>query len=91
MCIRDRYNLSQVIKNHLTNCRKEIIKDLINDISQNDIIKNINKDEQIEAFVNNEISNRSIKAEIKFMNDEKYLLKYFDLKYLINKEIVIGK
>lgn len=86
-----QYNLSQVIKNHLTNCRKEIIKDLINDISQNDIIKNINKDEQIEAFVNNEISNRSIKAEIKFMNDEKYLLKYFDLKYLINKEIVIGK
>ena len=86
-----QYNLSQVIKNHLTNCRKEIIKDLINDISQNDIIKNINKDEQIEAFVNNEISNRSIKAEIKFMNDDKYLLKYFDLKYLINKEIVIGK
>ena len=41
--------------------------------------------------MNNEISYRSIKAEIKFMNDEKYLLKYFDLKYLINKEIVIGK
>ena len=41
---------------------------------------------KIEEYFNEEINNRSINAKIKIKDEKNYLLKYFDLKYLINKD-----
>ena len=82
------FNLNQVINNHLTWCRKEVIRDLIDDISDSQDIKNMNNMIEIEKYINNEMNKRSINANIKVNNEENYLLKYFDLKYLISKEII---
>ena len=87
----NEYNLSKIIKNHLTSSRKEIIKNLISDISKNEIINDINENKKIEEFVNDEISKRSINAQIKYKDDGSYILKYFDLKYKINKRIMVGR
>lgn len=84
-------NFANVLSNHFTHCRKEIIKDLIDDISKNEIIKNMNSEVDIENFINEEINNRSINAKIQINNEKNYLLKYFNLKYLINKEYIIEK
>ena len=80
------FNLPHVVNNHLTFCRKEIIRDLINDVSNSEMIKNMNSKIEIEKYINEEINNRSINAKIKVKDKQTYLLKYFDLKYLINKE-----
>ena len=82
------FNLNQVINNHLTWCRKEVIRDLIDDISDSKDIKNMNNMIEIEKYINDEMNKRSINANIKVNNKENYLLKYFDLKYLISKEII---
>lgn len=84
----DQYNIPYVINNHLTSCRKEIIRDLINDISDGEVIRNMSDMKDIEEYINEEINNRSINANIKVNSEKNYLLKYFDLKYLINKEII---
>ena len=84
----DQYNIPYVINNHLTSCRKEIIRDLIHDISDGEVIRNMSDMKDIEEYINEEINNRSINANIKVNSEKNYLLKYFDLKYLINKEII---
>ena len=84
----DQYNIPYVINNHLTSCRKEIIRDLIHDISDGEVIRNMSDMKDIEEYINEEINNRSINANIKVNSGKNYLLKYFDLKYLINKEII---
>lgn len=84
-------NLPYVVNNHLTSCRKEVIRDLINDISDNNMIKHMNNKIEIEEYINEEIENRSINAKIKIKDERNYLLKYFDLKYLINKEKIEKK
>lgn len=84
----DQYNIPYVINNHLTSCRKEIIRDLIYDISDGEVIRNMSDMKDIEEYINEEINNRSINANIKVNSGKNYLLKYFDLKYLINKEII---
>lgn len=80
------FNLPYVVNNHLTSCRKEVIRDLIYDISDSKMIKNMNNRIDIEEYVNEEINNRSINAKIKIKDEKNYLLKYFGLKYLISKE-----
>lgn len=84
----DQYNIPYVINNHLTSCRKEIIRDLIHDISDGEVIRNMSDMKDIEEYINEEINNRSINANIKVNSEKNYLLKYFNLKYLINKEII---
>ena len=84
----DQYNIPYVINNHLTSCRKEIIRDLIHDISDGEVIRNMSDMKDIEEYINEEINNISINANIKVNSEKNYLLKYFDLKYLINKEII---
>ncbi len=80
------FNLSSIVNHHLTLCRKEVIRDLISDISNNEIIRNMDNKMKIEEYFNEEINNRSINAKIKIKDEKNYLLKYFDLKYLINKD-----
>ena len=80
------FNLHNVVNNHLTLCRKEVVRDLINDISNSEIIKHLNENIEIEQYINEEINNRSINANIKVKDKDNYLLKYFNLKYLINTE-----
>ncbi len=84
-------SLPYVVNNHLTSCRKEVIRDLINDISDNNMIKHMKNKIEIEEYINEEIDNRSINAKIKIKDERNYLLKYFDLKYLINKEKIEKK
>lgn len=79
-------NLPYIINNHLTSCRKEIIVDLINDVRDTKITKNINSNIEIEEYINQEINNRFINAKVKMADKQNYLLKYFNLKYLISKE-----
>ena len=80
------FNLHTVVSNHLTVCRKEVVRDLINDISDSEIIRHLSKNKEIEEYINEEINNRSINANIKIKDKDNYLLNYFNLKYLINKE-----
>ena len=80
------FNLHTVVSNHLTVCRKEVVRDLINDISDSEIIRHLSKNTEIEEYINEEINNRSINANIKIKDKDNYLLNYFNLKYLINKE-----
>ena len=44
----DQYNIPYVINNHLTSCRKEIIRDLIHDISDGEVIRNMSDMKDIE-------------------------------------------
>lgn len=82
-------NLYYIMSKHLKNCRNEIIRELIYDISDSSIIKNEENMSVIKEYVNKEIKNRSIDASLQIKNEKNYLLKYFDKKYLINKERLI--
>lgn len=85
------FNLTHIVNNHLTSCRREVIIDLINDISKSEMIKSINNKMEIVEYINEEINNRSINAKVKIKDEKSYLLKYFDLKYLVNKENIERK
>lgn len=80
------FSINNAVNNHLTLCRKEVVRDLVNDITSSNVIKRLKNDKQIEKYINEEISNRSINASIKIKDKDNYLLKYFNLRYLINKE-----
>lgn len=83
-------NLYPVICAHLNNCRNEVIRELISDISNSSVIKNEKNMSVIKEYINEEIKNRSINASMQIKNEKNYLLKYFDMKYLISKEKIIG-
>ena len=81
-------SLPKIIDNHLNMCRREVIYDLIKDITDSSIIFKLDNMSDIEDYINTEIRNRSINAKIQVTDSKKYLLKYFGLNYLINKEII---
>ncbi|MEG0856998.1 MAG: helicase C-terminal domain-containing protein [Terrisporobacter sp.] len=78
--------LNSSVNNHLKNCREEVIRSIVSDISKNDIIKGEKNMHVISDYMNDEIRNRNINAVMKVANEKNYSLKYFDLKYLINKD-----
>lgn len=79
-------NLNLAVSNHLKRCRQEVIVNIIKDICHSRCIKNENNMEKISIYINEEIKKRGIKANIQCLNEKDYLLKYYDLKYLINKD-----
>ena len=81
-------NVCIFIKNHLKKCRGEVIKSVIIDIS-NSFKKSSNRNmNKFDKYINKEIENRSIKSKVSYIDDNHKVLKikYFDLRYLINKD-----
>ena len=79
-------NINALVNSHLKRCREEVIRSIVSDISKSEVIKNENNMDIISDYMNNEIKNRGINASINPFNKSDYIIKYFDLKYLINKE-----
>ena len=84
----NRYDMYKNIENHLSKCRDIVIKEAIMDISKS--LKTLNIDDMnlAEKYINKEISNRTLSSRVKYMGDlrKTFKIKYFDKKYLINKD-----
>ena len=83
--------LNYSVGNHMRKCRQTVIRSIVSDISKSKLIENEEDMEFICEYMNEEIKNRGINATLQIANEKKYFLKYFDLKYLINKEALICK
>lgn len=79
------------IEYHLKKCRDEVIKTAIMDISKSLKSNGIYTAKEAENYINKEMKDRIIDAKIDYMGDSKktFKIKYFDIKYLINKDMVI--
>lgn len=79
----NKNTIKENISNHLKKSRKEVIIRLITDIIKNKISQNNNLD--FVEYINKEIKNHSIKANVKYYKDtnDKLLVEYYDIKYLV--------
>lgn len=84
----NRSSLYKNIEMHIRKSREEVIKSAIIDISKSIKILNINDMKKLENYINKEIKSRSLNSKVMYMGDFKktFKIKYFDIKYLINKE-----
>ena len=84
-------NLHYLMDTHLNICRREVLSHMIKDISHDNLIKDGENMIIIKDYINNEFKNRFINANIEVKDEKNYLLRYFGLNYLINKDFVVGK
>ena len=75
--------LEENISKHLQKSRREVITGLLIDIIKNKKAQNNNLD--FVEYINNEIKNRSIKANVRYYKDkkDKLLVEYYNIKYLV--------
>ena len=75
--------LEENISKHLQKSRREVITGLLIDIIKNKKAQNNNLD--FVEYINKEIKNRSIKANVRYYKDtkDKLLVEYYNIKYLV--------
>ena len=76
-------NVEENISKHLQKSRREVITGLLIDIIKNKKAQNNNLD--FVEYINKEIKNRSIKANVRYYKDtkDKLLVEYYNIKYLV--------
>ena len=76
-------NVEENISKHLQKSRREVITGLLIDIIKNKKAQNNNLD--FIEYINKEIKNRSIKANVRYYKDtkDKLLVEYYNIKYLV--------
>ena len=87
----NRYSMYKNIENHLSKCRGIVIKEAIMDISKSLKVIDTKEIDLVEKYINKEIKNRTLDSRVEYMGDLKktFKIKYFDKKYLINKDRII--
>lgn len=85
----NKKNITDNISNHLKINRKKVIINLITDILKNKEYTKNNID--LVKYINNQIKNNSINAKVKYYDKskDKIVVKYYDLKYLVEIKKVL--
>lgn len=84
----NKHNVYKYIYNHFVYSRQEVLDIALGDIFSIASIDGSTDLKEVKSVVNKEMKNRNIKSEVYDINEKEktFKIKYFDKKYLINKE-----